>query len=39
MKKYGEGKQVYIRKLTEGDYPIYREITYSHLAMCCSAEF
>ena len=39
MKNYDEGKLVYIRKVTEGDYPIYREITYAHLAICCSAEF
>lgn len=32
MKKYGEGKQVYIRKLTEGDYPIYREVSYAHFS-------
>lgn len=32
MKNYGEGKQVYIRKLTEEDYPIYREVSYAHFS-------
>ena len=32
MKNYGEGKQVYIRKLTEEDYPTYREVSYAHFA-------
>lgn len=32
MKNYGEGKQVYIRKLLEKDYPIYREVTYAHFS-------
>ena len=32
MKNYGEGKRVYIRKLTEGDYPIYREVSYAHFS-------
>ena len=32
MKNYGEGKQVYIRKLIEEDYPIYREVSYAHFS-------
>ena len=32
MKNYGEGKQVYIRKLIEEDYPTYREISYAHFS-------
>lgn len=32
MKNYGEGKQVYIRKLTEEDYPTYREVSYAHFS-------
>lgn len=32
MKNCDEGKQVYIRKLIEEDYPIYREVTYAHFA-------
>lgn len=30
MENYGESKHVYIRKLSEEDYPIYKEVTYSH---------
>lgn len=30
MKNYGEGEQVYIRKLIEEDYPTYREVSYAH---------
>lgn len=30
MKNYGEGKKIYIRKLIEDDYSIYREVTYAH---------
>ncbi|WP_276951671.1 GNAT family N-acetyltransferase [Enterocloster lavalensis] len=29
MENYGEGKQVYIRKLSEKDYSVYREVNYS----------
>ena len=29
MGDYGEGKQVYIRKLSEEDYSVYREVSYS----------
>ena len=29
MENYGEGKQVYIRKLSEEDYSVYREVSYS----------
>lgn len=32
MENYGEGKQVYIRKLIEEDYPTYREVTYAHFS-------
>lgn len=32
MKNYGEGKQVYIRKLIEEDYPTYREVSYAHFS-------
>ena len=32
MKNYGEGKQVYIRKLIEEDNPIYREVSYAHFS-------
>lgn len=32
MKNYGEGKQVYIRKLIEEDYPIYKEVSYAHFS-------
>ena len=32
MIKNGEGKQVYIRKLIEEDYPTYREISYAHFS-------
>lgn len=32
MKNYGEGKQVYIRKLVEKDYPTYREVSYAHFS-------
>ena len=32
MRNYGEGKQVYIRKLIEEDYPTYREVSYAHFA-------
>lgn len=32
MDSYGDGKQVYIRKLAEEDYPIYREVTYAHFS-------
>lgn len=32
MRNYGEGKQVYIRKLIEEDYPIYREVSYAHFS-------
>lgn len=30
MENYGEGKQVYIRKLIEEDYSTYREVSYAH---------
>ena len=29
MENYGDGKQVYIRKLCEEDYSVYREVNYS----------
>lgn len=29
IKNYGDGKQVYIRKLREEDYSVYREVNYS----------
>lgn len=29
MGKYGNGKQVYIRRLSEEDYSVYREVNYS----------
>lgn len=32
MKNYGEGKQVYIRKLLEEDYPTYREVSHAHFS-------
>lgn len=32
MRNYGEGKQVYIRKLIEEDYPIYRDVSYAHFS-------
>ena len=32
MKNYGEGEQVYIRKLIEEDYPTYREVFYAHFS-------
>ena len=32
MKKYGEGKQVYIRKLIEEDYLTYKEVSYAHFS-------
>lgn len=32
MDNYGESKQVFIRKLIEEDYPIYREVTYAHFS-------
>lgn len=32
MENYGEGKQVYIRKLIEEDYPTYREVSYAHFS-------
>lgn len=32
MEIYGEGRYVFIRKLIEDDYPLYREINYSHFA-------
>lgn len=30
MTNCGEGRQVYIRKLDENDYSVYREVTYAH---------
>ena len=32
MENFGDGKQVYIRKLTEEDYPTYREVSYAHFS-------
>lgn len=32
IKIYSESKQIYIRKLIEEDYPIYKEVTYAHFA-------
>lgn len=32
MEIYGEGRYAFIRKLIEDDYPLYREINYSHFA-------
>lgn len=32
MNNYGQGKQVYIRKLIEEDYPTYREVSYAHFS-------
>ena len=32
MENYGGGKQVYIRKLIEEDYPTYREVSYAHFS-------
>lgn len=32
MANHSEGKQVLIRKLIKEDYPIYREVTYSHFS-------
>ena len=32
MENYGEGKQVYIRKLLEENYPLYREVSYVHFS-------
>lgn len=32
MRSYGEGKQVYIRKLMEEDYSVCREVNYFHFA-------
>lgn len=29
MDKYGDGKQIYIRKLSEEDHSVYREVNYS----------
>ena len=29
MDNYGDGKQIYIRKLSEEDYSVYREVNYS----------
>ena len=29
MENYGNGKQVYIRKLSEEDYSVYRKVNYS----------
>ena len=29
MENYGEGKQVYIRKLIEEDYSTYKEVSYA----------
>ncbi len=32
MENFGDSKQVYIRKLVEGDYSIYREVSYAHFS-------
>ena len=32
MENCDEGKQVYIRKLREEDYPIYRKVSYAHFS-------
>lgn len=32
MEDYCDGEYVYIRKLREEDYPIYREVTYTHFS-------